>query len=111
MSPQERLQPRALPGAMPRSRGPGLRAVPGAGCRRHLLAVARAMTRQVAVRPALSDLARGIAAAQAEGPGDRPCNRAEHQDEPDVDDAVRTAHRPQLPRDTCARARTGQGAV
>src|SRR3546814_3322315 len=65
MSPQGRLEPRAFPGAMPRSRGPGLRAVPGAGCRRHLLAVARALPRPVAVRPALGDLARGIAAAES----------------------------------------------
>src|SRR3546814_4982668 len=78
---------------MPRSRGPGLRAVPGAGCRRHLLAVARALPRQVAVRPALGDLARGIAAAEAEGQGDRHCNRAEHQAEREVDDVVGHAHR------------------
>src|SRR3546814_2030390 len=35
MSPQERLEPRAFPGAMPRSRGPGLRAVPGARSEEH----------------------------------------------------------------------------
>src|SRR3546814_10305134 len=78
MSPQERLEPRAFPGAMPRSRGPGLRAVPGAGCRRHLLAVARALPRQVAVRPALGDLARGIAAAEAEDRNGTRLNSSHH---------------------------------
>src|SRR3546814_1746989 len=53
------------------------------------------LPRQVAVRPALGDLARGIAAAEAEGQGDRHCNRAEHQAEREVDDVVGHAHRAQ----------------